>query len=184
MSVIVVPGAAGSLSMDPGVVGSIGWILSQAGSTDLPGRLREALARPDMTVATVCGGSILLAHAGLADGRPLVTHERGQDLAGTKTVPVEARMVDDGNLLSYGNVTSGIDLALYLVERAPPAALARRRRRRTVAGESSWRNGLANCSPCFASIPGRWTPPSGHGSRGLESCPGWSTPSRPWMARG
>ncbi|MGV9848288.1 DJ-1/PfpI family protein [Streptomyces sp. NPDC003442] len=116
-SVIVVPGAAGSLSLDPGVAGGIGWILGQARSTDLPGRLREALARPDMTVATVCGGSILLAHAGLADGRPLVTHERGQDLAGTKAVPVEARMVDDGNLLSCGNVTSGIDLALYLVER-------------------------------------------------------------------
>ncbi|WP_458083782.1 hypothetical protein [Streptomyces malaysiensis] len=83
-SVIVVPGAAGSLSLDPGVAGGIGWIPGQAGSTELPGLLREALARPEMTVASVCGGSILLAHAGLADGRPLVTHERGQDLAGTK----------------------------------------------------------------------------------------------------
>ncbi|WP_448331424.1 hypothetical protein [Streptomyces sp. DSM 41534] len=83
-SVIVVPGAAGSLSLDPGVAGGIGWIPGQAGSTDLPGLLREALDRPEMTVATACGGSILLAHAGLADGRPLVTHERGQDLAGAK----------------------------------------------------------------------------------------------------
>ncbi|GAA0680719.1 hypothetical protein GCM10009548_59200 [Streptomyces malaysiensis subsp. malaysiensis] len=55
-SVIVVPGAAGSLSLDPGVAGGIGWIPGQAGSTDLPGLLREALARPEMTVATVCGG--------------------------------------------------------------------------------------------------------------------------------
>ncbi|MER7878766.1 hypothetical protein ABTY63_35410 [Streptomyces solisilvae] len=88
-SVIVVPGAAGSLSLDPGVAGGIGWIPGEAGSTGLPGLpglLREALARPEVTVATVCGGSILLAHAGLADGRPLVTHERGQDLAGTKAV--------------------------------------------------------------------------------------------------
>ncbi|ADJ48245.1 ThiJ/PfpI family protein [Amycolatopsis mediterranei S699] len=116
-SVIVVPGAAGGLSMDPAIEGGIGRLLAAAGRSELPNRLREALAGPDAAVATVCGGSILLAHAGLADGRPLVTHERGRDLTGTKAVPVEARMVDDGNLLSSGNVTSGIDLALHLVER-------------------------------------------------------------------
>ncbi|MEU0803969.1 hypothetical protein [Streptomyces sp. NPDC005970] len=43
-SVIVVPGAAGGLSTDPGVAGSIGWILGQAGSTDLPDRLRDGAA--------------------------------------------------------------------------------------------------------------------------------------------
>jgi transcriptional regulator GlxA family with amidase domain len=32
-------------------------------------------------------------------------------------VPVGARVVDDGNLVSSGLVTSGIDMALYLVER-------------------------------------------------------------------
>ncbi|MFW6317893.1 MAG: DJ-1/PfpI family protein, partial [Halorubrum sp.] len=30
---------------------------------------------------------------------------------------VDARVVDDGDLLSAGGVTSGIDLALYVVER-------------------------------------------------------------------
>ncbi|WP_413804829.1 DJ-1/PfpI family protein [Streptomyces sp. OE57] len=114
---IVVPGAAGSLSMDPDVDGSIGRILAEAGRTGLPDLLREALAHQGTTVVTVCGGSILIAHAGLADGRPLVTHERGEDLAGTKAVPVEARVVDDGDLVSCGNVTSGVDVALHLVER-------------------------------------------------------------------
>ncbi len=115
--VVLVPGAAGRLSLDPTVDGSIASILARAGGTALPGLLREALAGATMTVATVCGGSMLVARAGLADGRPLVTHERGLDLNGTKAVPVAARIVDDGNLVSAGNITSGIDLALYLVER-------------------------------------------------------------------
>lgn len=32
-------------------------------------------------------------------------------------MPVDARVVDDGDLVSAGNVTCGIDLALYLLER-------------------------------------------------------------------
>ncbi|WP_410676143.1 hypothetical protein [Amycolatopsis sp. cmx-4-68] len=93
-SVIVVPGVAGGLSMDPALEGGIGWLLAAAGRSELRNRLREALAGPDAAVATVCGGSmLLLGHAGLADGRPLVTHERGRDLAGAKAVSVEARML-------------------------------------------------------------------------------------------
>ena len=115
--VIVVPGAAGGLSLDPTVEGSMAWLLARAGATTLPGLLREALDGKDTIVATVCGGSLLVAHAGLADGRPLVTHERGVDLTGTQAIPVAARVVDDGNLVSAGNLSSGIDMALYLVER-------------------------------------------------------------------
>ncbi|WP_233226063.1 hypothetical protein [Amycolatopsis sp. CA-126428] len=81
-SAIVVPGAAGGLSMDPAVENGIGWLLAAAGRSELPNRPREALTGPDAAVATVCGGSILLASGGLADGSPLVTHERGRDLAG------------------------------------------------------------------------------------------------------
>ena len=115
--VIVVPGAAGTISLDPQVEGSIGQILSRAVATALPQILADALAGETTTVATVCGGSLVVAYAGLADGRPLVTHANGTDLEGTKAVPVGARVVDDGNLVSSGLVTSGIDMALHLVER-------------------------------------------------------------------
>jgi transcriptional regulator GlxA family with amidase domain len=39
-------------------------------------------------------------------------------------VLIPARVVDDGDLISSGGVTSGIDLALYLIERFLGAPLA------------------------------------------------------------
>jgi transcriptional regulator GlxA family with amidase domain len=115
--IVVVPGAAGSIALDPEVEGGVGQLLARAGSSGLAGLLREVVGREGTTVATVCGGSLLVARAGLADGRPLVTHAHGADLAGTAAQPVDARVVDDGDLVSAGNVTSGIDLALHLLER-------------------------------------------------------------------
>lgn len=121
---IVIPGSAGSGSLDPQVPGSIGAYLRAAQQTELGSLLRACSANPDSTLATVCGGSILVAQLGLADHRPLVTHERGADLAGTAAIAVQARVVDDGDLVSSGLVTSGIDLALYLLEREVGAQVA------------------------------------------------------------
>ena len=38
-------------------------------------------------------------------------------LAATGAIAVAARVVDDGNLVSAGGVTSGLDLGVYLLER-------------------------------------------------------------------
>ncbi len=91
----------------------------------LPARLAE-LAAGGAVMASVCTGALLLARAGLTAGRPATTH-RGQldDLAATGAlVDREARVVDDGDLLTCGGVTSGLDLALHLVEREWGAELA------------------------------------------------------------
>ena len=113
---IIVPGAAGPMSGDgPDTIPSL---LGRALQTGLPGAFQAALARPGLTVATVCGGSLLLAMAGLLKGRPAVTHHMAMDeLAATGAVAVAARVVDDGNLVTAGGVTSGLDLAIYLLER-------------------------------------------------------------------
>jgi putative intracellular protease/amidase len=84
---VVVPGAVGALALDPEVDGGIGQLLARAGSSALAGPLREAVGREGTTVATVCGGSLLVAWAGLADGRPLVTHGHGADLAAPRRAP-------------------------------------------------------------------------------------------------
>jgi transcriptional regulator GlxA family with amidase domain len=79
-----------------------------------------------LLVAAVCGGSLVLAMAGLLEGRNAVTHHLGMDvLAASGVNAVRARVVDDGNLISAGGVTSGLDLALYLLERelGPKVAL-------------------------------------------------------------
>jgi transcriptional regulator GlxA family with amidase domain len=113
---VVVPGAAGSL--DDEAPDGIPAILGRAVETGLGAAVARALARPGATVATVCGGSLILGMAGQIDGRHAVTHHLGMEiLAATGAIAVKARIVDDGNLISAGGVTSGLDLGLYLLER-------------------------------------------------------------------
>jgi len=92
------------------------------------GALPDALARlheEGVTVASVCTGGMLLAAAGITDGRPAVTHHDALgDLAATGAEVVDTRVVDDGDVLTAGGVTAGIDLALHIVEREFDAGLA------------------------------------------------------------
>ncbi|MGE5407192.1 MAG: DJ-1/PfpI family protein [Syntrophothermus sp.] len=70
-------------------------------------------------VAGVCTGAMLLAAGGLLRDRPAVTHRGAlQELleAGAHVHP-EARVVDDGDILTSGGVTAAIDLALTVVRR-------------------------------------------------------------------
>lgn len=114
--IILVPGASGDVEGDG--PDSIPAILNRAKNTELTGMIEQALGQEDIVIATVCGGSLLLAMGGLLEGRPAVTHHMGMDVLGaTGAIPVPARIVDDGNLVSGGGVTSGLDVALYLVER-------------------------------------------------------------------
>ncbi|WP_049983251.1 DJ-1/PfpI family protein [Halorubrum sp. BV1] len=100
------------------------WAEAQRG--DLP----DALARyhdADVTIASVCTGSMLLAEAGVTDGRRAVTHASALDeLRESGARVVDARVVDDGDLITAGGITAGIDLALYLVERELGASTAER----------------------------------------------------------
>jgi transcriptional regulator GlxA family with amidase domain len=116
---VVVPGAVGRLPTEGEVrEDSIPAILARTLETDLPALLGKALDRPGLTVATVCGGSLVLAMAGLIEGRPATTHHMGMDvLEATGAVAVDARIVDDRDLVSGASVTSGLDLGLYLLER-------------------------------------------------------------------
>jgi transcriptional regulator GlxA family with amidase domain len=77
--------------------------------------------------ASVCTGAMLLAAAGLLEGRPAITHHVAiDDLAAAGAKVIRARVVDDGDVVTAGGVTSGLDLTLHLVERlwGAPMALA------------------------------------------------------------
>ncbi|MDX6260739.1 MAG: hypothetical protein QOH84_2427 [Kribbellaceae bacterium] len=125
---IVVPGALGSLPDDGEPADdSIPVLLGRTLETELPALLEKALAREGVTVATVCGGSMILAMAGLIEGRPATTHQLGLELlAATGVQMLDVRIVDDGDLISSSSVTSGLDLGLYLLERelGPQVAIA------------------------------------------------------------
>ncbi len=84
------------------------------------GTIPEALQRRHAAgrrIGSVCTGAMLLAEAGLLEGRPAITHHSAlEDLKRFGAdVQVGARVVDDGDIVTAAGVTSGIDLALHLV---------------------------------------------------------------------
>lgn len=100
------------------------WAEAQRG--DVPAALAEYHAA-GTRIATVCTGSMLLAEAGVTAGRRAVTHASAIDeLRASGADVVDARVVDDGDILTAGGVTSGLDLALYIVEREFGDAIAAR----------------------------------------------------------
>jgi cyclohexyl-isocyanide hydratase len=67
-------------------------------------------------VTSVCTGALVLGAAGLLQGRRATTHWASHDLlASFGAIPVKERVVRDGNLMTGGGVTAGIDFALTLV---------------------------------------------------------------------
>jgi putative intracellular protease/amidase len=67
---------------------------------------------------SVCTGSLLLAAAGILDGVDATTHWAARDaLAELGANPVTERVVERGKVVTAAGVSSGIDMALRLVER-------------------------------------------------------------------
>ena len=65
---------------------------------------------------SVCTGALLMAAAGLLDGRPATTHWLAREtLAGLGANPVPDRVVFDGKYVTGAGVSAGIDMALTLV---------------------------------------------------------------------
>lgn len=83
----------------------------------IPAAIAQAHVR-GATIATVCTGAMLASAAGILSGRRATTHHSAiPDLRAAGAEIIAARVVDDGDIISSGGVTSGLDLALWLVER-------------------------------------------------------------------
>lgn len=66
---------------------------------------------------SVCTGALLLAAAGVLEGRPATTHWMARDtLAGLGATPVPERVVFDDKYVTGAGVSAGIDMALTLVK--------------------------------------------------------------------
>ena len=78
--------------------------------------IREVHEKTTWTTS-VCTGSLLLAAAGLLDGKPATTHWLARDLlAELGAKPVPDRVVQEGKIVTAAGVSSGIDMALRLVQ--------------------------------------------------------------------
>ncbi|OBJ14811.1 AraC family transcriptional regulator [Mycobacterium sp. 1245801.1] len=122
-----------SLGSRLGVTDSIAAIESAdtvlvAGSDNLPAHaidpalveaIRSVSART-RRLASICTGSFVLAQAGLLSGRRATTHWHDARLFARAfpdvTVDPDAIFVRDGNVFTSAGISSGIDLALALVE--------------------------------------------------------------------
>jgi transcriptional regulator GlxA family with amidase domain len=78
--------------------------------------------------ASVCTGAFLLARAGLLDGKRATTH--WEDIADLRRdfpqieVLAGERWVDEGDVVTSGGISAGIDMSLHLVERLAGRELA------------------------------------------------------------
>ncbi len=114
------------------VLGGPGWVNASQDPVILD-HVRGAHAGGAI-VASVCTGAMILAAAGLLDNRRATTkreivagEERPLDLLGRRGAidAVEARIVDDGDIITGGGVSLGHDLTLYLIQRFVGEAAAR-----------------------------------------------------------
>ncbi|URM98049.1 DJ-1/PfpI family protein [Actinomadura madurae] len=84
----------------------VGWVAAAAGAA--------------RRVASVCSGALLLAEAGVLDGRRVTTHWRREEQLRREyprlDVDCEPIFVRDGPVWTSAGVTAGMDLALALVE--------------------------------------------------------------------
>jgi transcriptional regulator GlxA family with amidase domain len=82
--------------------------------------LRRTSEQADITMS-VCTGAFVLAKAGLLSGKVATTHHDFYDKFATAFPDVKLRrgmrFVEDGKISTAGGLTSGIDLALHVVER-------------------------------------------------------------------
>ena len=108
--IVVVPGG-GWIGRSPAGA----WAEVQHGA--LPKKLAQ-LHREGAVMTSVCTGAMLLAAAGLLKDRPATTNHGALDeLAATGAQVIRARVVDDGDVITAGGITCGLDLTLWLVER-------------------------------------------------------------------
>ncbi|MEU9984480.1 DJ-1/PfpI family protein [Streptomyces sp. NPDC050856] len=98
---LLVPGGEGTRAPDPRL---IEWLRAHAPRAE--------------RLLSVCTGALLLAAAGLLDGRRATTHWLSMDqLKALGAEPTGERVVLDGKYVTAAGVSSGIDMALHLVGR-------------------------------------------------------------------
>lgn len=82
--------------------------------------LRSVQKDTDVTMS-VCNGSYVLAQAGLLDGKNATAHHAGYGMLRVMYPKVAVirgmRYVEDGKIATSGGLTSGVDLAMRVVER-------------------------------------------------------------------
>ncbi len=111
--ILLVPGGRGTRNVIDNQV-FLDWLKAQADSAEI--------------VTSVCTGSLLLAKAGVLQGRRATTNKLGFDWVVDQTTGIDwqrsARWVEDRNVLTSSGVSAGMDMALVVIDRCLGAEAA------------------------------------------------------------
>jgi transcriptional regulator GlxA family with amidase domain len=96
-------------------------------SAEVVGLLRDAHAR-GVRIASICSGALVLAAAGLLDGRVATTHWTSADSLAERfpdvRVDPNVLFVDGGDVLTSAGAATGLDLCLHMVRNDFGSAVA------------------------------------------------------------
>ena len=102
---LLVPGGRGTRNVDGDAV-FLAWLKDQSGTAEY--------------TTSVCTGALLLARAGVLDGRRATTNKLAFDRVADQTSGVNwqrsARWVRDGSVYTSSGVSAGMDMALAVIE--------------------------------------------------------------------
>ena len=117
---LIVPGGHGAEEIEIHNQALLDWIKSRAITTSI--------------LASVCTGAYLLAKAGLLDGKRATTHWMDLDRLAREypriDVQCDVKFVDEGNILTSGGISAGINMCFHLLTRLFGAQIARQTARR------------------------------------------------------
>ncbi|WP_163583381.1 DJ-1/PfpI family protein [Gracilibacillus saliphilus] len=107
LDILVVPGGYGAEEIEINNSNLIEWINQRYSQVEC--------------IASVCTGALLLAKAGLLNGRKATTHWMDQDRL-AKEFPLVAvqrnvKFIDEGKVITSGGISAGIDMSFYLISR-------------------------------------------------------------------
>jgi len=116
--------------------------------------IRKSSQGADVTMS-VCTGAFVLAETGLLSGKTATTHHSSYKVMAMEHPDIRvrrgARFVEDGNIATAGGLSSGIDLALRVVERYYGREVAERTAYDMEYQGKGWMN--ADSNEAYAKVP-------------------------------
>ncbi len=120
LDLLIIPGGYGAEEIELYNSELLAWIVERSQQVSI--------------LASVCTGALLLAQAGLLDGKEATTHwldlERLRKLFPAVSVQEKVKFVEDGSIITSGGIAAGIDMSFYLVAKICGPAVAQRTAKR------------------------------------------------------
>ncbi|MEC1259505.1 DJ-1/PfpI family protein [Bacillus swezeyi] len=105
--ILIIPGGSGVRNHEIHNERLISWIKKEAASVEL--------------LLSVCTGALLLAEAGLLNGKSATTHWASYDRLEQEYPEVhvirDVKFVDEGNIVTSGGISAGINMSFHIVKR-------------------------------------------------------------------